>query len=382
MKCICCNHEEHPYKLSLTNTEFNINCSFELPYDLCKDCFSYARNIKIASKKSVSFIQDKIALRKQELFLSGKYGLTRKDFLSGEETFFYLKKSGLLSSETANKRERVKIIKRFLEGRKADTHQIPNGINLFESLPVYKKEDIKRICTNYFKAKWMLNSKHALSEGKINELIVSGYAKDKNGKILFAHNLEENKKPCVKCGKIKPTNQFLVFQRGVSWRCDDCANDYAKKRYKENSEKLIEISKQWKRDNKDKVTEYRSKPQTRFARNLRKRLNNFIKINKGRYNKNVGLNSKQTREYIESLWAEGMNWDNYGASKDGVYANMWVVDHKIPIAKWEEYKHYVSEDPNVSPNFYLNLQPMWSRENASKTDSIIYNSPEEFKASL
>lgn len=37
----------------------------------------------------------------------------------------------------------------------------------------------------------------------------------------------------------------------------------------------------------------------------------------------LNMNAWELREYVESLWGEGMNWENYG--------EVWVVDHIIPL---------------------------------------------------
>jgi len=55
-----------------------------------------------------------------------------------------------------------------------------------------------------------------------------------------------------------------------------------------------------------------------------------------------------------------MSWDNYGCGE-----GKWVIDHKIPIASAQNKKEV------EKLNYYLNLQPMWWRENLEKSDKIL-----------
>jgi hypothetical protein len=62
------------------------------------------------------------------------------------------------------------------------------------------------------------------------------------------------------------------------------------------------------------------------------------------------------KEYIESQFSEGMTWDNYGE---------WVFDHKIPISICE------TEEEVIKLNHYTNFQPLWLKENLSKSDKVL-----------
>ena len=70
----------------------------------------------------------------------------------------------------------------------------------------------------------------------------------------------------------------------------------------------------------------------------------------------VGCSPEQLKAHIESLFLEGMSWDNYG--KHG-----WHVDHIRPVSsfkpeEWERINHYT------------NLQPLWAKDNLSKGDKV------------
>jgi len=62
------------------------------------------------------------------------------------------------------------------------------------------------------------------------------------------------------------------------------------------------------------------------------------------------------KEHFESLFTEGMNWDNMGK---------WHIDHIIPlsIAKTEE--------EIIKLCNYKNLQPLWGEDNLKKSDNIL-----------
>lgn len=67
----------------------------------------------------------------------------------------------------------------------------------------------------------------------------------------------------------------------------------------------------------------------------------------------LGISFEEFKQYIESLFQEGMSWENYGE---------WHIDHKKPVS-WAN-----SEEELYELNHYTNLQPLWATENLSKKD--------------
>lgn len=67
----------------------------------------------------------------------------------------------------------------------------------------------------------------------------------------------------------------------------------------------------------------------------------------------IGLSYEEFKSYIESLFQEGMSWENYGE---------WHIDHIIPVSSAN------SEEELFKLNNYQNLQPLWAQENLSKGD--------------
>lgn len=71
----------------------------------------------------------------------------------------------------------------------------------------------------------------------------------------------------------------------------------------------------------------------------------------------LGCTRKQFVEHIESLWAEGMNWENYGL-------HGWHIDHIRPVASFD----LLNEAEQRACFHYTNMQPLWALENLSKGD--------------
>ncbi len=75
----------------------------------------------------------------------------------------------------------------------------------------------------------------------------------------------------------------------------------------------------------------------------------------------LGCNIKQLKNYIESLFTEGMSWENYGE---------WHIDHIVPIDFFR--KNYDFKDIEIQKEcfHYLNLQPLWAIDNIKKGNKL------------
>jgi hypothetical protein len=81
------------------------------------------------------------------------------------------------------------------------------------------------------------------------------------------------------------------------------------------------------------------------------------KKNRRRWESLVGYTPEQLKNHIESLFVDGMSWDNYGRGG-------WHIDHIIPISAFNFEK---PEDLDFKRCWSLsNLQPMWEQENFRK----------------
>lgn len=71
-----------------------------------------------------------------------------------------------------------------------------------------------------------------------------------------------------------------------------------------------------------------------------------------KYNKTDFMN------HIESLWLDGMSWENYGE---------WQIDHIIPVSYF--IKNNITDISII--NALNNLQPLWKKDNLSKGNKIL-----------
>jgi len=73
----------------------------------------------------------------------------------------------------------------------------------------------------------------------------------------------------------------------------------------------------------------------------------------------VGCSVGELRKHLQSLFSDGMTWENYG---------QWHVDHVRPCASFD-----LTDPAQVSKCWhYSNLQPLWGSENCSKRDRWSY----------
>ena len=145
----------------------------------------------------------------------------------------------------------------------------------------------------------------------------------------------------------------------------------------ENQERLRFLRKNWKENNPDKVKEYKKRDQINNKVRIRKYYKEYKKrrymndglfllrerigclirnSTKNEYKKSksvdiLKIDMESFKMYLESLFQEGMSWENYGE---------WELDHKVPISLAKnEHEFY-------KLNHYLNFRPLWKNENRSK----------------
>jgi hypothetical protein len=188
------------------------------------------------------------------------------------------------------------------------------------------------------------------------------------------------KKICSKCKVEKDISNFYSDKRksdGLYSQCKECfleKNNSYKQNNKEKikskrkdyyqSNKSIEIErvKLWQKNNKNKITKrfmlkYNTDILFKLSHNLRRRINQYlIKKNKSTL-KILGCTPIFLKEYLEQKFTEGMSWDLMGK-----YIH---IDHIIPLssAKTEEEVYKLCH--------YTNLQPLWAKDNLTKSDKIL-----------
>jgi len=91
---------------------------------------------------------------------------------------------------------------------------------------------------------------------------------------------------------------------------------------------------------------------------LRKAVENaFNRIKKNKPAKTLellGCTWEEARLYIESLFQEGMSWENHGLGDD-----KWHIDHIRPVCSFEEHELHLM-------NHISNLRPLWQVDNFTK----------------
>lgn len=211
-------------------------------------------------------------------------------------------------------------------------------------------------------------------------------------------------KRCSKCGEIKIKDDFSRNKNtsdGLQFNCKSCFKDYRlvnrdsfstrdkiyyehnreaitvrnKKYYEDNKESILAKQKQYVNQNKQVVAEYKKKyhyrrlnedPVYRAVQNLRSRLSticSYISVGKNfKTMDSIGITSNEFKTHIESLFTNGMTWENYGFGND-----KWSIDHMKPLRLAKTI------DDIFKLNHYTNLQPMWNQENFAKGGKWEFN---------
>ena len=131
-----------------------------------------------------------------------------------------------------------------------------------------------------------------------------------NGRILCKNcacmKYDENitEKPCTKCKKIKPLNEFGKRKNGLRSKCKECEREYAKvqgKIYREkNRETLIKKQKEYYEKNKEKVFA----SQKKYKENRSQELIDREKESKRKWRENNRDKIKEYREINKEIIKE------------------------------------------------------------------------------
>ena len=210
-------------------------------------------------------------------------------------------------------------------------------------------------------------------------------------------------KICKSCNQNKNMECFYKRQRekdGRDFKCKECRNHF-NKQYRNNNKEKVKASRKtyynknikkmrdeklkytkthreakkkydliYRAQNKEKISKYKKEweknhkndPIFKIKRNLRRRVHHALKGEDKSDNTFalLGCTADQFRVYIESLWQEGMSWENYGR-------NGWHIDHKIPCSAFD-----LSKESDQRKCFhYKNSRPLWEKDNLKK--SYMYN---------
>ena len=200
----------------------------------------------------------------------------------------------------------------------------------------------------------------------------------------------EQIKKCTKCGENKLICHFRKQPKGkfgVMSVCKSCQSNIEKYNRLIGNSTSIERNKRFRENNSDKIKKWlkiygdkNKEKRKEYDKNYRinnKELKNkqsreyyilnphlkawrsILKSSLRRMNKTkeghtidlLGYSASDLKTHIESLFTEGMSWDNHGE---------WHIDHIRPVLSFDKDTH-----PSVV-NALSNLQPLWAKDNRNK----------------
>ena len=145
--------------------------------------------------------------------------------------------------------------------------------------------------------------------------------------------------------------------------------------YEKNKEKIKEYLKQYRERNKEKIKQqqllrkdeikekkkirerikHQSDPYARILRSLRRRFWSFVKgdVKQASVTMIVGCTLPELQLHLQSLFTDGMPWDNYGE---------WHIDHIRPCSSFD----LTDFEQQKICFHYTNLQPLWAIDNLIK----------------
>jgi hypothetical protein len=182
---------------------------------------------------------------------------------------------------------------------------------------------------------------------------------------------------CKRCAQTKDVIHFYKnksLSGGLDFYCKDCHRLYkqtpeAKKRHKISNSKYYRSEKGQKARCTEKrkmyKREYNKKRRKtdvnyRLRCNLRSRLSDTLSKNLkcGSAIKDLGCSLDQLKYHLEGKFQPGMTWNNYGK---------WHIDHIRPLAAFD----LRDRSQFLQAVHYLNLQPLWAKDNCSKQAKVI-----------
>jgi hypothetical protein len=151
----------------------------------------------------------------------------------------------------------------------------------------------------------------------------------------------------------------------------DIINKKSRARRSANPEKAREASRKCSKKNRKRINaysrlKYKNDAQYRISTNLKRRIRTAIEriLNNKTIETNwlFGCDILKFKLHIESLFQDGMAWDNHGNKG-------WHIDHLIPVKMFD-----VTIDSERKKCFhYSNLQPLWAEDNRKKGVKIGIN---------
>ena len=147
-------------------------------------------------------------------------------------------------------------------------------------------------------------------------------------------------------------------------------SEYDRKRREAKGAELAAQQKAWREKNGDHLNAYcrtrrKTDPQYAIRNNLRCRMNIALRAVGMKRDKPleqlIGCTIQQLHAHLESLFTEGMTWENRGHT-----GRVWHIDHKKPCASFD-----LTDPAQQAACFHFtNLQPLWAVDNIRKSDKV------------
>lgn len=182
-------------------------------------------------------------------------------------------------------------------------------------------------------------------------------------------------KKCIKC---ELELSYLLFSKnkrsrdGYTNTCKKCVKKANKKWREANKEYIKQEKKNYYNKNKEHVirksSEYHlnklnNNPIYKLISRTRTLIGNSFKrgceksFKKPQKSENIlGCTMQEFVEHLQSLFTEGMTLENHGNCEE-----CWHIDHIVPISSAK------TEEDVIKLNHYSNLQPLWRRDNLTKS---------------
>ena len=208
-----------------------------------------------------------------------------------------------------------------------------------------RKNKTYTICKNCFSNKYTKNPKYILKKKE--------YASTYTRKTLYISKKEypNNNKTCNNCKLEKKLENFHF--------------DNSRKAYKSECKMCISNKhKLYRKNNKDKITDIKKKPENRIKQSFYSRLNIIFKGKTKQsklLSKYLGCSPESYISWIKYQFSLGMTIDNYGTE--------WHIDHVKPCSSYD-----LSNEEQIKDCMsWKNLRPCWKRDNLEKSDKVDIN---------
>ena len=165
-------------------------------------------------------------------------------------------------------------------------------------------------------------------------------------------------KKCNRCGLEKPLLEFYKDKWKKSGIKDICKKCHNSNRDRRRSRKIKEDPEYRKKINRKKATRLNKNPIFKYRKSMASMLRRDIKsgYNNGTLSHRVlGVDFETMKSHLESLFVEGMSWDNFGE---------WHLDHIIPLSLAK------TKEEVLKLLHYTNVQPLWAKDNIDKANKI------------